>query len=189
VKHTLALVRSTLLVLSACGSTATQVGTEPLRYPALPTAPSGSTQLAAFDPAPGLGALTLACRAAELPVANALDDDCNGQVDDAPSSDSLLIAIAYPSAAHVPLALRSAAQQIELMASACDDSQAYCTLQLSSEKLARGRHTLLVRARGEGAPSPASVVVSVQSRGKVTTYLARLDDTTSEHTLGELALP
>jgi hypothetical protein len=33
------------------------------------------------------------------------------------------------------------------------------------------------------------VVVSVQSRGKVTTYLARLDDTTSEHMLGELALP
>jgi hypothetical protein len=179
-----------LFMLGACASTATQAGTEPLRYPVLPAAPSGSTQIAAFDPASGLSTLTLACRAAELPLANALDDDCNGQVDDAAPSESLLLAIGYPHGANVALALRTASQQLELAASACDDTQSYCTLQLSTDKLARGRHALIVRARPEGSSTtPGSVVVSVQSRGKVTTYLARLDGTTAEIALGELALP
>jgi hypothetical protein len=186
VKHSI----PTLVLLSACASTATEAGTEPLRYPALPAAASGSTQVAGFDPAPGLSALTLACRAAELPLANALDDDCNGQLDDAPATTSLLLAIGYPRAAGVTFALRGPGQQVELAASACDDSQAYCTLQLATDKLAHGRHALVVHPRPEeAATSPASVVVSVQSRGKVTTYLARLDETTTERTLGELALP
>ena len=208
-RPTLKTTTITLAVtLAACASTHTSTasppGTEPLRYPALPAAPSGSTQVAAFDPSPSLTTLTLACRAEELPLANAIDDDCNGQVDDAPTTDPLLIAVAYPRAAAVALALETPQQQLELTTSSCDDSQSFCTLRIDTNRLARGRHALVVHAspasveardsahepsaQGAHIPPP-SVVVSVQSRGKVTTYLARLDNRTVDQTLGELALP
>lgn len=186
------------MTMVACASThaptkAGPAGTEPLRYPALPAAPSGTTQVAAFDPSAKLTTLTLACRAEELPQANAIDDDCNGQVDDAPASDPLAISVAYPRAAAVALALTTPEQRLELTASPCDDSQSFCTLRIQTDKLARGRHALVVSAAPASAEGthmpPPSVVVSVQSRGKVTTYLARLDDRSVELTLGELALP
>lgn len=173
--------------LTAC---APRISSEPLRYPALPPAPSASSGPAAFVPAASLTALQLACRPEELPQANALDDDCNGQVDDAPTDDPLSLAIAYPRASTIVLSLRTETNtQVVLAPTPCDAQASFCTVRLPSAGLSRGRLALLARWTDADAMAAApSVVVSVQSRGKVTAYLAKLGASAEEQALGELAL-
>jgi hypothetical protein len=187
-------VKASLLALLTCATCAAcaphPVG-EPLRYPALPSAPSASTEQPAFDPAPGLARSPLSCRDTELPLPNALDDDCNGQVDGAPADEPLLLVLAYPQAAAIALFSRGDDEKEQALTAAdCNAESAYCTVQLATSKLTRGRHALLARrADGDTSSQPTSVVVSIQSRGKVTTYLARLEAGSAELPLGQLALP
>jgi hypothetical protein len=117
----------------------------------------------------------------------------------------LLIALAFPRvlAEDIALAVRSeGAVELPLVVNDCGEERSVCTVYLDTKNLARGRHALLARnvslARGETArfdtdhgahQSTHALVVSVQSRGKVSTYLATLAADVSEQSLGAVALP
>lgn len=167
--------------------------TEPLRYPALPPAPSASSEADAFDPSAALTPLHSACRAAELPQPNALDDDCDGSIDAFAKDLPLLIALAFPraTAGDLALALRSEANvELPLAVTDCGEAKAVCTVYVDAETLTRGRHALLARHSDPNAHSATlALVVSAQSRGKVTTYLATLAADVGEQSLGSVALP
>jgi hypothetical protein len=164
---------------------------EPMHYPTLPAAPSASDRADAFDPSPALTQLSSACRSAELPQPNALDDDCDGSVDAFDKQLPFLIALAFPRAiAHdLALALRSdSAVEVPLVVSDCGEERAVCTVYVDSTNLARGRHTLLAKHTEPNAGSHA-LVVSVQTSGRVVTYLAQLSADVTEQSLGAVALP
>ncbi len=198
-----------LSILAATGCARSVPIPMPRHYPALPPGPSASSAPAAFEPAPELTPLSWACRAAEPSPANALDDDCDGHVDGLADEGALLLAVAYPVGAKPELALRRAdAAPIQVSPPPCDERNAFCTFALNTRLLARGRHALLARASADGAllarvsadgaahsgdPGGAStgfpLVVSAQSRGKVSTYLATIELAPDAHMLGEVALP
>jgi hypothetical protein len=185
-------VRSILPAFVLIASCATKPS-EPLRYPALPPAPSASSQSDAFDPSSALTPLSGACRSAELPAPNALDDDCDGRVDSFDKELPLLIALAFPRvlAQDIALAVRSeSAVEVPLVANDCGEERAVCTVYVDTKNLARGRHVLLARHSEQGAHQGThALVVSAQSPGKVTTYLATMAADVSEQTLGAIALP
>jgi hypothetical protein len=185
-------VKQFILVSILCGACAAP-SAQPLRYPALPPAPSASNEPDAFDPAPALGPLALACREAELPVPNALDDDCDGSIDAFAKDTPLLIAISFPRAvaADLALAIRSEKSiELPLVAANCPDTDSFCTTYVETKNLQRGRHALLARHTDQGAHSGTyALAVSVQSRGKVTTYLTTLTTDVTEQSLGAVALP
>ncbi len=219
----------------------------------LPALPRASTEPATFDPAPALLPLPLACRAAELSLANALDDDCDGHIDGLTEGDGLVLALAYPRATPPELALRALAgptgapPELALRALAgptgarepnaaeahadadrsedaggradlrgpnmadaragarepsgadslralllpdCDPESSFCACSLRSAELPRGRHALVAHAPdSSGDPGPFALVVSVQARGAVHTYLASIQAGSEAQALGELTLP
>ena len=208
-KNGLLILSSALCALAAgCGSTQQP---RAARYPALPLAAAATPHAPAFEPSAALLSLPLACRAAELPEANALDDDCNERIDDglgsdtAPGADAaqetLVLALAYPRNAPLKLGLRRDEKTlVDLTPSDCGPERSFCTLRVAVRQLAPGRHALVVSSAATSAPdsapaaSPAaplaaSVVVSVQSHGKVTTYLAPVPVSATEQVLGQLELP
>ena len=154
-----------------------------------------------FEPAATLTPLTLSCRAHELPEPNALDDDCNQRIDDGlasssaadtePDGDAVLLALAYPQTAALKLGLRSDGNpSLDLTPTDCGSERAFCTVRFAVRQLAPGRHTLVANSTSIAAGTqPPSVVVSVQSRGRVTTYLAPVPPGVQEQPLGQLALP
>ncbi|HEX5660278.1 MAG TPA: hypothetical protein VFX59_23950 [Polyangiales bacterium] len=166
---------------------------EPLRYTALPPAPSASSQADAFDPSPALTSMSSACRSAELPQPNALDDDCDGSIDSFAKDLPLLIALAFPRvlAQDIALAVRSESNvEVPLVVSDCGEERSVCTVYIDAKNLARGRHALLARHTDQGAQKGThALVVSTQTPGKVTTYLATLAADVTEQALGALALP
>ncbi len=178
-----------LLLVASCATKPQQ----PLRYPALPPAPSASSQSDAFDPAPDLTSMNGGCRSAELPQPNALDDDCDGSIDSFDKDLPLLLALAFPRvlAPDIALAMRSDSQvEVPLVASDCGEERSVCTVYIDGKNLTRGRHTLLARHIDNGKPKVShALVVSAQSHGKVTTYLATLSADVTEQSLGSVALP
>jgi len=164
-----------------------------MHYPAMPAAASASNEPDAFEPSPALTPLHEACRSAELPE-NALDDDCDGSIDAFARDVPMLIALSFPRAAAPVIAVRSesaeTATEQPLVPTDCQEQRPFCTVYLESKSLTRGRHTLLARhAEADTKSAPHALVVSVQSRSKVTTYLATLDPNVTELSLGKLALP
>ena len=200
-----ALLTFSLVCANCLGACRPQPAPAAVRYPALANAPPTSpVARSVFEPAATLTALTLACRAHELPEANALDDDCNQRIDDgltgpgAPAAseaegDAVLLALAYPQTAALKLGLRSDASLdtvIDLTPTDCGSERAFCTVRFAVRQLAPGRHTLIANSAALAAGTqPPSVVVSVQSRGRVTTYLAPVPPGVQEQPLGQLALP
>lgn len=186
------LVASSAALSSACAPEGA-LRAQPLLYPALPPAPSASGEPDAFDPSPALAPLSLACRSAERAAPNALDDDCDGSIDSFAKDQPLLVALAFPRAIAADLALvvrSDHAVELPLVATDCGEREAFCTVYLETKNLARGRHTLLARRADPGAhPGTHALAVSVQSRGKVTTYLASWADDGREQSLGAVALP
>jgi hypothetical protein len=178
-----------ILLLASCATKPP----EPLRYGALPPATSASSSSDAFDPSPMLTPISSACRPAELPVPNAMDDDCDGSIDSFDKGLPLLVALAFPRvlAKNLALALRSdTSVEVPLVASDCGEERAVCTVYVDAKTLARGRHALLVRHTDENPQRGThALVVSVQSPGKVSTYLATLSADVTEQSLGAVALP
>jgi hypothetical protein len=180
------------------------------RYPALAPAAAATPHDPAFEPAATLVSVPLPCRAAELAEPNALDDDCNQRIDDGlddatpagdAERDTLVLALAYPQNAPLKLGLRRDAHTlVDLTPSDCGPERSFCTLRVAVRQLSPGRHALVVSAASasaaESAPGAApataisaSVVVSIQSHGKVTTYLAPVSASATEQVLGQLELP
>lgn len=183
----------TLLVclLAACAPAAPS--REPPRYPTRPAATSRapSAHAPTFEAAPELVTTTFACRAEERSPANALDDDCDGNID-GDTSDGLLLAIAYPRSAALELALQTADQPAPqpVDAAPCPERAPFCTTHLRSETLAPGKYTLVARSTDTSAASlPSSLLVSVQSQGKVSAYLLRIERVDEVATVGWLAIP
>ena len=188
---------------SGFGACRPQPAPASVRYPALAKAlPESPATASVFEPAATLSLLTLSCRPHELPEANALDDDCNQRIDDglagpgAPAigeaeGDAVLLSLAYPQTAALKLGLRSNGDTtVDLTPSDCGSERAFCTVRFAVRQLAPGRHTLVANSAALAAGAePPSVVVSVQSRGRVTTYLAPVPPGVQEQPLGQLALP
>ncbi|MDB4974259.1 MAG: hypothetical protein JWN48_2600 [Myxococcaceae bacterium] len=192
-----------LACLAAC---ATGPQPEAAHYPTLPVQHGAAAGEPAFEPAGSLRQLPLACRGLELAVANAIDDDCNGSVDDAlpgadaprstPSDgglpdDALVLVLSVPQNAPLRLALRAADKsRLDLTPPDCTPDRAFCTHRIPAAQLSRGHSTLLVDSSAlEPSASPPSLVVSVQLHGKVTTYVAPVPRATDEQALGELFVP
>jgi hypothetical protein len=180
-----------LLLLGAC--TVSKAGRVPAHYPALPAGTSVSSEAPSFEPGATLTEVRIACRDAEPPLANGLDDDCDGQIDGVAAADTLVLALAYARSDSAPpkLALRAdETHVIELAAPACDATSPFCTMQLSGQNLARGRHTLVVQSADPATNSESrTLLVSVQGHGKVASYLAAVAAGGHEQPLGQLALP
>ena len=154
-------------LLPACGS---GPGSAPLHYPALPSAGQAVAVASVFEPGPTLRAFAPSCRPSEPPLANALDDDCDGRVDGAAAE--LAIALAYPRTTGFSFALREAGKGERALAQpACDRASAFCTLRLGPAELGAGHPELVVR-RSDPAQPAASVLISVQTAGKVSSYIA-----------------
>lgn len=165
---------------------------EPLRYPALPPAPSARAEADAFTPSAALTPLHGACRRAELPQPNALDDDCDGSIDAFARDLPLLIAVAFPRAiaGDLALAVRSEANvEQPLAVSDCGEDKPVCTVYVDGKTLAHGSHSLLVRHTDPNAQAAThALVVSAQTQGKVATYLATLAADAREQSLGSVAV-
>lgn len=180
------LVFVAALLVAACAER--QGASPPLRYPTMPKGAPKSSESAAFEPASALTPLALACRSDELTPQNALDDDCDGRIDGAPAEAELVIAAAFPRAAARELVLTDDAKEQLLAPDPCAPTQSFCTARISAEALARGRKTLTLKAQeGESKDAHHPLVVSVQVKGHVATYMADVDGGT--HTLGQVALP
>lgn len=178
-------------LLAACAPAAPS--REPPRYPtrSAVTSRDEAANAPRFEAAPELVATTFACRAGERSPANALDDDCDGSIDGA-TTDALLLAVAYPRSAALELALQAADQPapLPLDTTPCPAVAPFCTMHLRSETLAPGKYTLVVRSTDTSAASlPSSLLVSVQSRGKVSAYLLRIEHANEIATVGSLAIP
>ncbi|MDB4985106.1 MAG: hypothetical protein JWN04_284 [Myxococcaceae bacterium] len=196
-----ALALSTLLAL-ASAACASRPEPGAARYPALPSASRADAGEPVFEPAAQLVALALACRSAELPGANALDDDCNGRIDDglgdagtttdtASPDDALVLALSVPQTAALKLGLRSGTgAPLDLTPVDCSTESAFCTRRLSAAELPHGASRLSVDGSAlDAAVPPPSVVLSVQSHGKVTTYVAPAAVGAQEQLLLKLFLP
>jgi hypothetical protein len=172
--------RALLALLLGCAPAA--ASREPPRYAPLPAAPTQSGP--SFTPAAALVPIALACRGDESELANALDDDCDGKVDDRHTPSALTVALAHPRSATLRFALQSDDGSNTALPSPCEGDGPYCVLYVSVEALPKGG-TLTVQAQ-QGAP--ASVLVSASAGARAHTYLLRIDAEAAQP-IGRLAKP
>jgi hypothetical protein len=188
-----------LLVLGAC---AAPVQPAPAHYPSLPKSVDAALAAPSFAPSALLTALPVVCGPSERGVANGLDDDCNGSIDDGlfgPGSPSeadaqdaaLVLSLSYPQTDELTLGLRRDDKTlVDITPTDCTPERAFCTRRLPTRDLPRGHHTLVALpsdARAAAAPAP-SLVVSTQSHGNITTYVAAVATGRGEQVLGQLDL-
>jgi hypothetical protein len=173
------------ITCTAWSGCATSAPPAPQHYPKLPS--KAGADGPAFAPDAALTPLALTCNAAEPTLANALDDDCDGKLDGQPGEQ---LALAYPRASQLALALIDAGGTEHALAPAtCDQPASFCAARVALAEVAPGTYALTAK-RADGATAEASsVLVSVQSQGKVTAYLASLAADQPERVLGQLTVP
>ena len=133
----------------------------------------------------------MSCRQREPELDNALDDDCDGRIDvhASEAADAFAVALAYPRSAALSFVLREAKGERPVGAPSCADGSGFCTVRLSARELGDGRTQLVARTSDPTQPA-ASVVISVQAAGKVSSYIAPpLPPGQTERVLGRIAAP
>jgi hypothetical protein len=164
-----------LLALAACAA-----GTQ-----ARPAAPAPAPEPGHAAPelrvAQELEPVTLACRTAELPLPNALDDNCDGLVDGVGRDAALTLAWASAGGAELDVSLLDASGQAiaarhEQRAPACpEDGAALASSKVYAVLPAHAARVVLrqVRACGE-SPATVSVVVAFGTPAGSRSYLLTL---------------
>lgn len=173
--------RALLALLVGCAPAA--ASREPPRYEPLPAAatPAGPS----FTPDPALLPITLACHAQESELVNALDDDCDGKVDDRQTPSALTLALAHARSAALRFALQTDDGKKLPLSSPCEEAAAYCVLYVSVAELPHAG-TLVVES--EAGALPASVLVSASAGARAHAYLLRIDAAAAQP-IGRLAKP
>ena len=182
-----------LALVSACAASVAQAPAQPAPAPAQPgDAPAGDVH-GTLELTPGLSQLGLACRSAELPRANALDDDCDGTIDQLPKGALRTVAWANAGDAEVAFALRDAGPQgvvdaDAISASACVPDHGVSTGHASYNAAQPGKHTLVLRyLRPCASEAPLSVAVSLATPEGTRAYLVQLEPG-KERELGTLTV-
>jgi len=167
-----------LLSASAC-ATANAANTPPQHAAAKATA-----QAPRFEVDGSLVELAATCRPAELPQANALDDDCDGAVDGQPATGAT-VTLAFPRAAALRIVLQGP-DGVRTVDASCPEAASVCTARVTAEALPSGRHELRVESVASADARPTSVAVSKSGEGEVRTYLAELTQPGETRALGTL---
>lgn len=122
--------------------------------------------------------VTLACRTAELPLPNAVDDNCDGLVDGVGRDAALTLAWASAGGAELDVALLDASGQPiaprhEQRAPACpEDGAALASNKVYAVLPETAARVVLRQVRGCGAsPAPVSVIVALGTPAGSQSYL------------------
>jgi hypothetical protein len=181
-------------LVSACAASVAQSpGAAPAPAPAPPGESPAGDGHGTLELAPGLSELSLSCRSAELPRANALDDDCDGTIDQLPRGALLTVAWANPGDAEVAFALRDAGPQgvvdaDAIAASACVADHGVSTGHASYDRAAPGKHALVLRyLRPCTSEAALTVAVSLATPEGTKAYLVQLEPG-KERELGTLTV-
>lgn len=125
--------------------------------------------------------MALACDSAESAEPNAVDDDCDGRIDDAPAHAALIVALASATPAELELSLvDSAGKAIEpstsRAVSACGRAPGAASASFSYLALPRGTADIVVHHRGTcGQPhEQVTLAVSFGAGESARAYLTTL---------------
>jgi hypothetical protein len=133
--------------------------------------------------------LALACRSSELPQPNALDDDCDGTLDDL-GRNALTVAWASAGGAELEVALLDGAgqpitPQRERHAAACHDDGAARSSSKSFETLPAAGQLVIRQLRPCKDKGKVSVVVGIATQSGTKSYVLALEPD-APFTLGEV---
>jgi hypothetical protein len=171
-------------LLAACASAAPLPPSIAASAPPAPTVPELHVS-SALEP------VALACRAAELAQPNALDDDCDGNLDNLERQAELSVAWASAGGAEIDVELLDASghpitPQRERHSSACHDDGAARSSSKAFDTLPSAATKLVIRQlRPCKDKGPVTVVVGLGTRSGAHSYLLSVAPD-APITLGEL---
>ncbi len=165
------------LMLTACASSPSGLAGAPAQYSALP---QDVALRAEFTAAADLQAVQVPCLQSEPPDPNAVDDNCDGIIDDTQTGQLLSVAIAYPQQGSDLIRIlvrseRAETSQEPLPEDAAIRSASVQVRRLDLGPLPAGRHQVnLSRQTQDGAAAALPVSVSLATAGVSRAYVVSL---------------